>query len=93
MGYWNKIRVDYPEAFARMAAQERKMNVAICKRYEGKNRIRVFLDELPPDAGRYEEEPDIECGPQCRPPKLDEALVLSNDQAEPLPPDGERGRH
>jgi hypothetical protein len=82
MGYWNKIRVDYPEAFARMAAQERKMDVAICKRYEGKNRIRVFLDELPPDAGRYEEEPDIECGPQCRPPKLDEALVLSNKQAD-----------
>ena len=80
MGYWNKIRVDYPAAFARMAAQERKMDVACCKRYEGKTRIRVFLDELPPDAGRYEEEPDIECGPQCRPPKLDEALVLSNEK-------------
>ncbi|MDE2104870.1 MAG: hypothetical protein KGL39_46970, partial [Patescibacteria group bacterium] len=65
MGYWNKIRVDYPDAFARMAAQERKMGVACCKRYEGETRIPVFLDELPPDAGRYEAEPDIECGPQC----------------------------
>lgn len=77
MGYWNKIRVDYPDAFARMAAQERKMNVAICKRYEGKTRIPVFLDELPPDAGRYEEEPDIECGPQCRAPELEEARMAN----------------
>lgn len=28
-GYWNKIRIDFPEAFARMAKQERKMDVAI----------------------------------------------------------------
>jgi Phosphoadenosine phosphosulfate reductase family len=45
MGYWNKIRRDFPESFARMALQERKMNAAINKRYEGEKRIRVFLDE------------------------------------------------
>lgn len=28
-------------------------------------RKRVFLDELPPDAGRYTAEPDIECGVLC----------------------------
>lgn len=65
MGYWNKIRVDYPAVFSRMAAQERKMGVACCKRYEGETRIPIFLDELDPTAGRYEAEPDIECGPQC----------------------------
>lgn len=65
-GYWNKIRVDFPAAFARMAAQERKMDVAICKSYAGDGkRKRVFLDELPPDMGRYQAEPDIECGPVC----------------------------
>jgi hypothetical protein len=64
-GYWNKIRRDFPEQFARMAAQERKMNVAINKRYEQGKRIRMFLDELPPDVGRYESEPDIECGVVC----------------------------
>jgi hypothetical protein len=65
-GYWNKIRKDFPEAFDRMAKQERKMNVAICKSYAGDGkRKKVFLDELPEEAGRYEEEPDIECGPQC----------------------------
>jgi len=85
-GYWNKIRVDFPEAFARMAAQERKMGAAINKRYEGKTRILVYLDELPPDAGRYEVEPDIECGPQCKSPGLPAAQVsgearMGNDQA------------
>lgn len=64
-GYWNKIRVDFPEAFDRMAKQERKMDVAINKTYVGDTRVRVFLDELPPDAGRYDAEPDIECGPVC----------------------------
>ncbi|RMH47560.1 MAG: hypothetical protein D6694_01770, partial [Gammaproteobacteria bacterium] len=56
-GYWNKIRRDFPEAFERMAKFEREMGA------------RVFpdnwLDELPPDAGRYESEYEIECGPVC----------------------------
>lgn len=66
MGYWNKIRVDFPDAFDRMAEQERKMNVAICKTYAGDGkRKRVFLDELPPDAGQGVPLPDIECGVLC----------------------------
>jgi len=68
-GYWNKIRRDFPEVFAKMAATERELNAAICKREgvtDGKRwRERVFLDELPPDAGRYDGEPDIECGVLC----------------------------
>jgi hypothetical protein len=68
-GYWNKIRRDFPEAFERMAKTERKLNAAICKKEgitDGKRwRKRVFLDELPPDAGRYTAEPDIECGVLC----------------------------
>jgi len=65
MGYWNKIRKDFPEAFARMARQERKMNVAICKTEAGGVRRRVFLDELDPSAGHHPSEPDIECGVLC----------------------------
>jgi len=65
-GYWNKIRVDFPNVFKRMARQERKMNVAINKRYAGGERKRVFLDELPPDMGNYFQEPDISCGPHCQ---------------------------
>lgn len=68
-GYWNKIRVDFPEAFGRMAKQERKMGVAICKTeptMDGvRQRIPIYLDELPPDAGRYEDESDQECGVLC----------------------------
>ena len=66
MGYWNKIRIDFPEAFDKMALQERKMNVAICKSYAGDGkRKRVFLDELDPKAGRDVPLPDIECGVLC----------------------------
>lgn len=66
MGYWNKIRKDFPDSFDRMARQERKMGVAICKTYAGDGkRKRVFLDELDPDAGRGEALPDIECGVLC----------------------------
>lgn len=60
VGYWNKIRRDFPEAFDRMAALERDLNHAL-------NRLKkrpVFLDELPKDAGRFEDE-DIECGTLC----------------------------
>lgn len=73
-GYWNKIRRDFPEAFARMAKVERELNAAICKKEgvtNGKRwRKRVFLDELDPDQGRYIDEPDIECGVLCVQPDL-----------------------
>lgn len=53
-GYWNKVRRDFPAVFARMAAVERDLNVAINKTYAGDGtRQRVFLDELPPEAGRH----------------------------------------
>ena len=71
-GYWNKIRVDFPDAFDRMATLERKMDVAINKTYKmvdgKKKRIRVFLDELDPSAGRDVPMPDIECGTLCLAP-------------------------
>jgi len=65
-GYWNKIRVDFPDVFERMAKVERELNVAINKTYKGDGkRKRIFLDELPHDMGRYKEEPDIECSLLC----------------------------
>lgn len=69
MGYWNKIRVDFPWAFERQARMERLIGHTVCKteRREGGKRISVpvYLDELPPDAGRYETEPSIKCGIIC----------------------------
>jgi len=69
-GYWNKIRQDFPERFNEMAAIERQLNRTICKlewRKNGKRYLkRVYLDELPADAGKYSAEPDIECGIYCQ---------------------------
>ena len=67
-GYWNKIRRDFPDAFEKMARMERELGVAINKRYEKGERVRVFLDELDPRAGRGVPLPDIECGLFCVPP-------------------------
>jgi len=76
MGYWNKIRVDFPAEFERMAKQERKFGHAINKteeRIDGKRvGIPMFLDELPPDLGNYKAEPSIKCGIIC------EGLTMSN---------------
>jgi hypothetical protein len=69
-GYWNKIRVDFPEAFDRMAKLERTLDAAICKTeptVNGKRtRERVFLDELAPDEGFGQPELEMECGVLCQ---------------------------
>lgn len=57
MGYWNKIRVDFPDIFARTAQLERKAGHSCIK---GK-----FLDELDPGAGRFEPIDLPECGIYC----------------------------
>ena len=76
-GYWNKIRVDFPDVFARMAKVERDIGAAICKRQPIVNgvrqRIPVYLDELQPGVGRYSEEPAWECGVGCAPQLKSEA--------------------
>lgn len=60
-GYWNKIRVDFPLVFQRMAKMERNVGASICKVGEE----RVYLDALPPDAGDYPSEPEVQCGFTC----------------------------
>ena len=47
MGYWNKIRKDFPERFQEMAAMEREIDATCLKDENG----RVFLDELDPERG------------------------------------------
>jgi len=59
-GYWNKIRVDFPESFDKMAKFEREINARIFND--------VWLDDLPPEAGRYQSEFETECGVVCTPP-------------------------
>jgi len=69
-GYWNKIRVDFPDSFEKMAKFERVIGVAINKSYAGDGKRKpVFLDELDPSAGRGVPLPDIECGVLCIKPE------------------------
>jgi 3'-phosphoadenosine 5'-phosphosulfate sulfotransferase (PAPS reductase)/FAD synthetase len=63
-GYWNKIRVDFPDTFERMAKLERSIGATICK-LGSAGRERVYLDELHPDAGADQVEPDISCSLLC----------------------------
>jgi len=71
-GYWNKVRVDFPWQFARMAKLERELDHSIIKREIGKDELgkpiyeKVFLDIMPPDMGAQYEQPDIECSFFCQ---------------------------
>lgn len=67
-GYWNKIRVDFPLAFERMAKLERTLGATII-RIKGKGS--VYLDELDPLVGREQKEPNIECGVFCAAAKIE----------------------
>jgi len=64
-GYWNKIRVDFPEVFERMAQVEESLGRTINVTRIGGLRKRITLRELDPAAGKYQEEPDIACGVVC----------------------------
>jgi len=57
MGYWNKIRDDFPDTFEAMAKMER------VKKHSCING--VFLDELEHDRGNYPKEITPECGAYC----------------------------
>lgn len=56
-GYWNKIRVDFPEVFAERAKVEREIGHSCIKG--------CFLDELKPDEGRNQVEILEDCGIAC----------------------------
>jgi len=58
MGYWNRIRQDFPEVFERRAKQEREINHSCIKG--------VFLDELKPDRGNINDEVMDDCDIICQ---------------------------
>ena len=58
MGYWNKIRKDFPEVFEARAKLEREIGASCVKG--------VFLDQLDPNRGRFEDEITEECGIICQ---------------------------
>jgi len=57
MGYWNKIRRDFPDVFAARARMERTARHSCING--------VFLDELEPTAGRHEKPIAGDCGILC----------------------------
>lgn len=57
-GYWNKIKIDYPEVFKEMATAERIVGHSCIKD--------KFLDELNPEEGRGLEPITAECGVFCK---------------------------
>jgi len=61
IGYWNKIRRDFPAAFDRMAALERDLGASVLRA----NGESLWLDELDPSRGNHSDEPDMECSLLC----------------------------
>lgn len=64
-GYWNKIRVDFPERFEEVAAIEEAIGPSASLFYDAKTKTRMSLRQLPPEAGRNQEEPEISCSFYC----------------------------
>lgn len=57
MWYWNQIRKHFPDVFEARAKMERDLNSTCLKG--------VYLDELPYDAGRKNDEISQDCGVMC----------------------------
>lgn len=57
MGYWNKIRVDFPDVFRSRANLERQFGSSILKE--------CYLDELDENRGRMSDEIETECDIFC----------------------------
>lgn len=57
MGYWNKIRIDFPEVFKKRCEMERKLGGKIFKEF--------YLDELPENLGRELKIIVPDCGLFC----------------------------
>lgn len=60
--YWNRIRRDFPEVFAKRAQQSRELGVKLTM----VNGVRVTLDELPPDHLAPDDDEVISCGLDCQ---------------------------
>lgn len=65
-GYWNKVRIDFPDQFEEMASMQDLLGPGSYF-WPGlrPGQPRISLRLLPPDAGNYPAEPSIECGAMC----------------------------
>ncbi len=65
MGYWNKVRVVYPEFFAEAMAIQESIGPGAYFFVNRTTGERFGLKDLRPDQGRIEDEPEIECSFFC----------------------------
>lgn len=65
MGYWNKIRVDFPENFEEMAQIQDTLGPGSYFFRDRGTGERISLRMLKPDAGRFTDEQPFECGAVC----------------------------
>ena len=65
-GYWNKIRRDFPEQFVQIANIQESIGPGAYLFRDRKTGVRYSLRDLPPNRGRYEEEPEISCSFVCQ---------------------------
>jgi len=65
IGYWNKIRRDFPYRFKKMAEIEREVGATCLKEGGEEGSERLYLDTLDPDRGRELEPITGECGVVC----------------------------
>src|ERR1700693_1069995 len=64
-GYWNKIRRDFLEQFNELADIQESIGPGANLFRDRKTGVRYSLRELPPDKGRYQDEPPISCSFFC----------------------------
>ena len=76
-GYWNKIRVDFPQVFKQMAEAERYTNATCLKDKNGK----IYLDELDHNAGNKNDLIVDEGGIFCQ---IDFAHIMSKKTTDIL---------
>ena len=62
MGYWNRIRKDFPEVFESRAKLEREVGYSILKDGNGNP---IYLDELDPNRGNMNTEVFPDCSIMC----------------------------
>lgn len=60
--YWDKIRTEFPDVFARRCKQSRELGVRLV---EIRHHEHIFLDELPKGPFRKGSSENMSCGPEC----------------------------
>jgi hypothetical protein len=79
LDYWKRVRLHFPEVFARRAKQERDFKIAINRRTKNGVRSEIYLDEIEPGEPKGAD-PHISCGLFCM-AESDALAGGSNDES------------